>query len=152
MVRKLAVVTLLLVPLACGGNDDGFSGPSQMPDIKGSFVGSLSVSILDGAVTLACDTRLDIGSQSDSTWHGVIHFTESNELCDAGDTDAVSGTIGVDGHLTMTLDDSDLANECTTFSGSKVFAGSLTGSVLTVSTSVTCDDESFDIRLTGTRS
>jgi hypothetical protein len=39
-----------------------------------------------------------------------------------------------------------------TFSGSKVFTGQLAGAVLTVSTSITCDDVSVDIELTGTRS
>jgi hypothetical protein len=152
MVQKLAVLTLLLAPLACGGDGDGSTGPAQIPDVKGSFVGSLSMTALDNAITLRCNVRLAIDSQTGSEWDGIIHFTQSNELCTAGETDAVSGTINANRQATMTLDDSDLAEGCTTFSGSKVFTGSLIGSVLTVSNSITCDDVSMDIELTVTRS
>ncbi len=151
MLRKLAVLLLLLVPLACS-DDDGPTQPTQVPDITGSFPGSLSMSMLDDAITLRCNVRLDVDSQAGSSWHGIIHFTETNELCDAGDTDAVSGTVNSSRNVTMTLDDSDLAEGCATFSGSKVFTGTLDGEVLTVSTSITCDDVSVDIELTGTRS
>ncbi len=151
MVRKLVVLVLLLVPLACS-DDEGPTGPAQIPDITGSFPGSLSMTTLDNAITLRCNTRLDIDTQAGSSWQGIIHFTQTNELCDAGDTDAVSGTIDADGDVTMTLDDSDLAEGCTTFSGSKVFTGELARAVLPVSPSITCDDVSVDIELTGTRS
>jgi hypothetical protein len=151
MVRKLAVLLLLLSPLSCG-DDDAPTGPAQIPDVTGVFAGRLSMTMLDEAVTLRCNVSLDIEAQTGSDWDGVIRFTQSNELCTAGETDAVSGTIAADREVTMTLDDSDLAEGCTTFSGSKVFTGTLTGEVLTVSTSITCDDVSMDIELTGTRS
>jgi hypothetical protein len=150
MVRKLAVLLILLSAVSCG--DDDPAGPPQIPDITGVFAGSLSMTMLDEALTLRCDVSLDITAQVDSTWDGVIRFTESNEFCTDGETDAVSGTVAADRRVTMVLDDSDLANGCSTFSGSKVFTGTLAGDVFTVSTSITCDDVSIDIELTGTRS
>ena len=148
--RKLLVLLVLLSPLSCG--DDDPTGPPQIPDITGVFAGRLSMSMLDEAITLRCDVSLDIDAQAGATWHGLIRFTQSNELCTAGETDAVSGTVAADGNVTMTLDDSDLAEGCATFSGSKVFTGTLAEDVFTVSTSITCDDVSMDIELTGTRS
>jgi len=152
MVRKLAVLIMLLAPVACGGDKEDPTGPGQIPDITGSFVGSLSMAFQDEAITLRCNVRLDIDSQTGSEWHGTIFFTQTNDLCDAGDTDAVSGTVDAERRLTMTLDDSDLAEGCSTFSGNKTFTGSLAGSVLTVATSVTCDDVTVLLELTGTRS
>jgi len=149
MVRKLAVLLILFSPLAC--SDDDPTGPARIPDITGAFVGRLSMTMLDEALTLRCNTRLEVDVQAGTNWDGLIRFTESNELCTAGETDAVSGTVAADRKVTMTLDDSDLSNECTTFSGSQVFEGTLTGDVLTVSTSITCDEVSMEIELTGTR-
>jgi hypothetical protein len=148
--RKLLMLLVLLSPLSCG--DDDPTGPPQIPDITGVFAGRLSMSMLDEAITLRCNVSLDIDAQAGATWHGLIRFTESNELCTAGETDAVSGTVDADREVTMTLDDSDLSNDCETFSGSQVFTGTLTGDVLTVSTSITCDEVSMEIELTGTRS
>jgi hypothetical protein len=103
-------------------------------------------------ITLECSARLDIGSQTNNMWTGVVHFTQSNDLCTAGETDAVSGTIDASRRVTMTLDDSDLSNGCTTFSGSQVFEGSLSGNTLSVATSVTCDGVQMNVEWSGTRS
>jgi hypothetical protein len=150
MVRKVAVLLVLLSPLSCG--DDDATGPPPIPDITGVFAGRLSMTMLDDAITLRCNVSLDIDAQAGANWDGLILFTESNEFCTVGETDAVSGTVASDRNVTMTLDDSDLANGCETFTGSKVFTGTLTGDVLSVSTSITCDDVSMEIELTGMRS
>lgn len=151
MLRKLALFIFLLGAAGCG-DDGGSTGPPSIPDITGSFVGSVEMAMTaDGAtVTLDCSARFDIGSQTGSAWAGVIHFTDSNDLCP--ETDDVSGTVNADGQVTVTLDHADLAEGCTTFSGSKVFEGVLSGNHLGLSASFTCDGVQITLEFSGTRS
>ena len=119
MSRKLALLTALLSLYACG-DEKGPTSPPSIPDITGSFAGNVEWAMTEGAVTITldCTARLDIDSQTGSAWDGVFHFTGSDEACP--ETDEVSGTIDADRQVTVTLDHADLAEGCTTFSGSKV--------------------------------
>lgn len=148
--RQLIVLAAAVLSFGC--SDD--NGPPPIPDITGSFVGTVhfEASAEDIQVTGDCNATLAIPTQADTVWNGTVTLTGGDPAVCEPESRSVSGTIQVGGGVSMTVPGGSPADACTSFSGAEEFTGNLAGNTLTLAISYTCDGQTEDIAFSGTRS
>jgi len=149
--RSFLLVALLALGLSACGDDDPTGSPGVHPDIRGTFVGlynQLGTSPA-GDTDFKCDMRVEVLDQFEMAFIADVYFLAGQDCAEERLwAEATSGTIDLDGNVTLTWDNSPA---CNTFSGDKALTGTLVGNVLSLAAEYVCDGISFDDTYTGSR-